>query len=48
MRIGSAYREKQMQVVCQGRIIVCCKIQLAAVARQALALAQFIDFLGTF
>jgi hypothetical protein len=48
MRIGSACREKQVQVVCQGRIMVCCEILLAAVARQALALAQFIDFLGPF
>jgi hypothetical protein len=27
--------------------MVCCEIQLAAVARLALALAQFLDFLGT-
>jgi len=45
MGIGSTCREKQVQVACQGRIMVCCEIHLAAVARPALALAQFLDFL---
>jgi len=38
--------EKQVQVACQGRIMVCCEIHVAAVARQALAFAQFTDSLG--
>jgi hypothetical protein len=46
MRIGSTCREKQVQVACQGRIMVCGEIQLAADAGPTLAFAQLIDSLG--
>jgi len=38
MRIGGVCREKQGQVARQGRIMVCCEIQVAAVARRYLLL----------
>jgi hypothetical protein len=43
--MSSACREKQVQVMCQVRIMVRCAIQLAAHTRLAFALPQCVDSL---
>lgn len=41
--MNSTCREKQVQVTCQDRIMVCCAIQLEVAVRLAPALSQFVD-----
>ncbi len=45
--MSSAYRKKQVQVMCQGGIRVRGAIHLAAFAGLARAFAQFVDFPDT-